>query len=44
VEAFPALLQGDGPAPDEAFMALELVPGALIGISGMVKYPRRSVK
>ena len=27
------------PAPDEAFMALELVPGALHGISGIVKYP-----
>jgi putative acetyltransferase len=25
--------------PDEAFMALELVPGALDGISGMVKFP-----
>lgn len=25
--------------PDEAFMALELVPGALDGISGMVRYP-----
>jgi putative acetyltransferase len=24
--------------PDEAFMVLELVPGALTGISGMVKY------
>jgi putative acetyltransferase len=27
------------PAPDEAFMALELVPGALDGISGMLIYP-----
>lgn len=27
------------PAPDEAFMALELVPGALDGIEGTVKYP-----
>jgi len=26
------------PVPDEAFMALELVPGALSGISGMVRY------
>jgi putative acetyltransferase len=25
--------------PDEAFMVLELVPGALNGVSGMVKYP-----
>jgi putative acetyltransferase len=25
--------------PDEAFMALELIPEALDGISGMVKYP-----
>lgn len=27
------------PAPDEAFMALELIPGALDGINGMVIYP-----
>ena len=27
------------PAPEEAFMVLELVPGALSGIAGMVKYP-----
>lgn len=27
------------PVPDEAFMILELVPGTLDGISGMVKYP-----
>jgi putative acetyltransferase len=26
-------------APDEAFMALELVPGALDGITGTVEYP-----
>jgi putative acetyltransferase len=26
-------------APDEAFMALELVPGALKGVTGMVEYP-----
>ena len=27
------------PIPDEAFMVLELVPGVLDGISGIVKYP-----
>jgi putative acetyltransferase len=27
------------PAPEKAFMVLELVPGALSGIAGMVKYP-----
>jgi putative acetyltransferase len=27
------------PVPDEAFMVLELVPGALRGVAGMVKYP-----
>ena len=27
------------PAPEEAFMVLELVPGALSGIAGMVRYP-----
>jgi putative acetyltransferase len=27
------------PVPDEAFLALELVPGALDGVAGMVKYP-----
>ncbi len=26
-------------APDEAFMALELVPGALNGVTGTVEYP-----
>lgn len=26
-------------APDEVFMALELVPGALDGVKGMVEYP-----
>jgi len=26
-------------APDEVFMALELVPGALTGVKGMVEYP-----
>lgn len=25
--------------PDEAFMAVELVPGALIGVNGTVRYP-----
>ncbi len=27
------------PAPDEAFMAIELVPGALDAVEGTVKYP-----
>jgi len=27
------------PAPDEAFMALELVPGALRNVSGTIEYP-----
>jgi hypothetical protein len=27
------------PVPDEAFMVLELIPGALKGISGVVKHP-----
>jgi putative acetyltransferase len=27
------------PVPDEAFMALELVPGSLDGIEGIVIYP-----
>jgi putative acetyltransferase len=27
------------PCPDEAFMALELVPGALDGVQGTVRYP-----
>ena len=27
------------PVPDEAFLALELVPGALDGVVGMVRYP-----
>ncbi len=31
-------LDSDFPAPDEAFMALELAPGALRGKSGRVKY------
>lgn len=38
----PARAQGlEAPfeVPDEAFMVLELVPDALSGISGMVKYP-----
>ncbi len=26
------------PAPDEAFMALELIPGALAGVEGVVRY------
>ncbi len=28
------------PAPDEAFMALELVPGSLSKVQGIVKYPK----
>lgn len=32
-------LKAPFPVPDEAFMILELVPGALDGISGMIKYP-----
>ncbi|MFZ5649499.1 MAG: hypothetical protein ACOY4I_01425 [Bacillota bacterium] len=27
------------PVPDDAFMALELVPGILKGVTGMVVYP-----
>jgi putative acetyltransferase len=27
------------PVPDEAFLVLELVPGALEGVAGMVRYP-----
>ena len=29
----------DGPFPREAFMALELTPGALAGVRGLVRYP-----
>lgn len=32
-------LEAPFPVPDEAFMILELVPGTLNSISGMVKYP-----
>ena len=32
-------LEAPFPVPDEAFLALELVPGALDGIAGMVRYP-----
>jgi putative acetyltransferase len=32
-------LQEPFQVPSEAFMALELVPGALDGVSGMVRYP-----
>jgi putative acetyltransferase len=32
-------LEAPFPVPDDAFMALELAPGALDGMSGMVKYP-----
>jgi len=31
-------IRSDYPAPDEAFMLLELVPGYLDGVSGTVKY------
>jgi putative acetyltransferase len=32
-------LEAPFPVPDEAFLALELVPGALEGAAGMVRYP-----
>ena len=32
-------LEAPFPVPDEAFMVLELVPGALNGIRGMITYP-----
>lgn len=32
-------LEAPFPVPDEAFLALELVPGALEGVVGMVRYP-----
>jgi putative acetyltransferase len=32
-------LEAPFPVPDEAFMVLELVPGALAGVSGMVCFP-----
>jgi putative acetyltransferase len=32
-------LEAPFPVPDEAFLALELVPGALDGVAGMVRYP-----
>ena len=32
-------LEAPFPVPDEAFMVLELVPGALDGIKGVVNYP-----
>ena len=31
-------LRWEHPAPDEAFMALELVPGALAGVDGIVRF------
>jgi len=37
--ARPRGLEAPFPVPDEAFLALELVPGALGGIAGVVKYP-----
>jgi putative acetyltransferase len=32
-------LEAPFPVPDDAFLALELVPGALDGVAGMVRYP-----
>ncbi|OGP89157.1 MAG: GNAT family N-acetyltransferase [Deltaproteobacteria bacterium RBG_16_47_11] len=32
-------LEAPFPVPDEAFMAIEIVPGALDGVSGIVIYP-----
>ena len=32
-------LEAPFPVPDEAFMVLELVPGALDGVAGIVRYP-----
>ncbi|MEP0779908.1 N-acetyltransferase [Microcoleus sp. ZQ-A2] len=32
-------VQAPFPVPDEAFMVLELQPGALMGVSGIVRYP-----
>ena len=32
-------LEAPFPVPDEAFMVLELVPGALDGVAGMVRFP-----
>jgi putative acetyltransferase len=32
-------LEAPFPVPDDAFMVFELIPGALEGIKGMVKYP-----
>jgi len=32
-------LEAPFPVPDEAFLALELVPGALDGVAGVVRYP-----
>jgi putative acetyltransferase len=32
-------LEAPFPVPDEAFMVLELAPGALGGVAGMVRYP-----
>ena len=39
IPARPAGLEVAFPVPDEAFMVHELVPQALEGIKGMVKYP-----
>ncbi len=38
--ARPRGLEAPFPVPDEAFMVLELVPGALDGVRGTVVYPR----
>lgn len=37
--AEPLGLRAPFPVPEEAFMALALVPGALDGLSGVVRYP-----
>jgi putative acetyltransferase len=39
VPARPLGLEVPFPVPDEAFMVLELTPGALRGVAGMVRYP-----
>ena len=39
VPARPRGIAAPFPAPDEAFMVIELVPGALDGVQGTVQYP-----
>ena len=39
VPARPRGIAAPFPAPDEAFMLIELVPGALNGVQGTVQYP-----